>query len=62
MKHPPGGKVFLSSVGLVVNKISEVITIPTTEIEPPPATGRNGKHYIASICKICQQVKILEEI
>ncbi len=34
-----------NSVGLVVDKVSEVITIPANEIEPPPGTNRaNGKH------------------
>lgn len=51
-----------NSVGLVVDKVSEVITIPATEIEPPPATGRRGKHYIAGMGKIGQQVKILLDI
>jgi len=51
-----------NSVGLVVDKVSEVITIPTTEIEPPPATGRTRKNYIAGMGKIGQQVKILLDI
>lgn len=51
-----------NSVGLVVDKVSEVITIPATEIEPPPATGRSFKHYIAGMGKIGQQVKILLDI
>ncbi len=50
------------SVGLVVDKVSEVITIPANEIEPPPATGRSRKHYIAGMGKIGQQVKILLNI
>ncbi len=50
------------SVGLVVDKVSEVITIPANEIEPPPATGRQRKHYIAGMGKIGQQVKILLDI
>ncbi|MEE4254331.1 MAG: chemotaxis protein CheW, partial [Desulfuromusa sp.] len=51
-----------NSVGLVVDKVSEVITIPANEIEPPPGTNRNGKHYIAGMGKIGQQVKILLDI
>ncbi|MFO7812202.1 MAG: chemotaxis protein CheW [Pelovirga sp.] len=50
------------SVGLVVDKVSEVITIPANEIEPPPGTGRNRKNYIAGMGKIGQQVKILLNI
>ena len=51
-----------NSVGLVVDKVSEVITIPAKEIEPPPATGRQRKHFIAGMGKIGQQVKILLDI
>jgi len=51
-----------NSVGLVVDKVSEVITIPANEIEPPPATGRSRKHYIAGMGKIGQQVKMLLDI
>jgi len=51
-----------NSVGLVVDKVSEVITIPASEIEPPPATGRRGKNYIAGMGKIGQKVKILLDI
>lgn len=51
-----------NSVGLVVDKVSEVITIPANEIEPPPATGHNRKNYIAGMGKIGQQVKILLNI
>ncbi|WP_224746999.1 chemotaxis protein CheW [Pelovirga terrestris] len=51
-----------NSVGLVVDKVSEVITIPANEIEPPPGTNRNGKRYIAGMGKIGQQVKILLDI
>src|SRR6056297_2124724 len=51
-----------NSVGLVVDKVSEVITIPGNEIEPPPATGRNRKNYIAGMGKVGQQVKMLLDI
>src|SRR6056297_4179312 len=51
-----------NSVGLVVDKVSEVITIPANEIEPPPATGRSRRQYIAGMGKIGQQVKILLDI
>src|SRR6056297_3762517 len=51
-----------NSVGLVVDKVSEVITIPANEIEPPPGTNRNGKRYIAGMGKLNEQVKILLDI
>ena len=49
-------------VGLVVDKVSEVITIPANEIEPPPVTRKNGRHYIAGMGKLNEQVKILLDI
>ncbi len=55
-------KVNDNSVGLVVDKVSEVISIPANEIETPPATGRKRKNYIAGIGKIGHQVKILLDI
>jgi len=51
-----------NSVGLVVDKVSEVITIPAIDIEPPPAAGKKGRRYIAGMGKIGQQVKILLDI
>lgn len=51
-----------NSVGLVVDKVSEVITIPATEIEPAPAAGHRGRSYIAGMGKIGQKVKILLDI
>ena len=50
------------SVGLVVDKVSEVIDIPAADIEPPPACSRTGKNYIQGMGKISQQVKILLDI
>ena len=46
-------------VGLVVDQVSEVIDITNKNIEPPPATGRGGGHYIQGLGKIGEQVKIL---
>lgn len=50
------------SVGLVVDKVNEVVDIPLKEIEPPPATGRGGSQYIQGMGKLGQQVKILLNI
>lgn len=50
------------TMGLVVDKVSEVIDIPQSEIEPAPATGRKAKHYIRAMGKIGQQVKLLLDI
>ena len=46
-------------VGLVVDQVSEVVDIAEEDIEPPPATGRNHRHYIQGLGKISEQVKIL---
>lgn len=51
-----------TSVGLVVDKVSEVLEIPQGEIEPPPVSGRSGKQYIQGMGKIEEQVKILLDI
>ena len=51
-----------NSVGLVVDKVSEVVDIPLQEIEPPPATGKGRGRYIQGMGKLAQQVKILLDI
>ena len=51
-----------NSVGLVVDKVSEVVDIPLTEIEPPPATGKGRGRYIQGMGKIDRRVKILLDI
>ncbi len=51
------------TVGLVVDKVSEVIDIPLSEIEPAPMAGtKSGNAYIRGMGKIEQQVKILLDI
>lgn len=51
------------SVGLVVDKVSEVIDIPMSDIEPAPKTSSSsGRAYIKGLGKIDQQVKILLDI
>lgn len=51
-----------NSVGLVVDKVSEVIDIPQEDIEPPPTTGKSHNQYIQGLGKLDQQVKILLNI
>lgn len=46
-------------VGLVVDQVSEVVDISQKDIEPPPATGKGGGHYIQGLGKIGEKVKIL---
>lgn len=47
-------------VGLIVDRVSEVLDIPAAQIEPPPAI-RKEKHgeYLRGMGKVGDQVKIL---
>ncbi len=47
------------SIGLIVDSVSEVITIPETEIVPPPDMGTDGNKYINGIGKVGTEVKLL---
>ena len=49
-----------SSIGLVVDEVSEVVDIPAASVEPAPQTG-NGKtsRYLKGMGKIEDEVKIL---
>ena len=52
--------VDLSSVGLVVDEVNEVVDIPENQIEPPPLTRKGEKHrYVQGMGKIDEEVKIL---
>jgi purine-binding chemotaxis protein CheW len=50
------------SVGLVVDKVNEVASIPDDQIEPPPRTGQESCSYIQGIGKIGEEVKILLDV
>ncbi len=47
------------SIGLIVDSVSEVITIPETEIVSPPEMGTEGNKYISGIGKVGNEVKLL---
>jgi len=49
------------TVGLIVDRVSEVHHIPAAQIEPPPR-AKGGCHYISGIGKVGDQVKILLEV
>ncbi|MDX1776619.1 MAG: chemotaxis protein CheW [Desulfobulbales bacterium] len=51
-----------TSVGLVVDRVSEVADIPEEQVEPPPKTKQKGGNYILGIGKIGKDVKILLDI
>lgn len=47
-------------IGLIVDSVSEVLTIPESEIVPPPETGRgNGSRYIQAVGKLAEDVVLL---
>lgn len=48
------------SAGLIVDRVSEVMDIPKSEIEPPPAVKRGeSSHFIRGMGKVGDRVKIL---
>ncbi len=47
------------SIGLIVDSVSEVISIPETEIVAPPEVSRGGNKYIKGIGKVHGEVKLL---
>jgi purine-binding chemotaxis protein CheW len=47
------------SLGLIVDSVSEVLTIPDTEIVEPPEVSRNGNKYIKGIGKVGSEVKLI---
>ncbi len=47
------------SIGLIVDSVSEVVSIPDTEIVAPPEIGKGGNRYIKGIGKLGGEVKLL---
>ncbi len=47
------------SIGLIVDSVSEVITIPDTEIVEPPEVTKGGNRYVKGIGKVHGEVKLL---
>lgn len=47
------------SMGLIVDSVSEVLTISASEIVPPPQVSRSGNRYINGIGKVGNEVKLL---
>ncbi len=47
------------SIGLIVDSVSEVLSIPETEIVPPPEVSKEGSKYIRGIGKVGNEVKLL---
>lgn len=47
------------SIGLIVDHVSEVLTIPDEEIVAPPDIKNGGNHFIKGIGKVGNDVKLL---
>ncbi|MDP4152999.1 MAG: chemotaxis protein CheW [Bacillota bacterium] len=47
------------SIGLIVDSVSEVLSIPDEEIVPPPELSGNSSKYIKGIGKADNEVKLL---
>jgi purine-binding chemotaxis protein CheW len=47
------------SIGLIVDRVAEVITIPSGEVVPPPELQRRGNRFVMGIGKVGQEVKLL---
>lgn len=47
------------SIGLIVDRVAEVLTIPDCDIVPPPEVGRGGGSFIKGIGKIGPEVKLI---
>lgn len=47
------------AIGLIVDNVSEVLTIPEDEIVAPPDVKHGGNRYIKGIGKVENQVKLL---
>ncbi len=49
-----------TTVGLIVDEVSEVLTIPEAQVSPPPKTTKGSQsRYIQGIGKVGEQVKII---
>jgi purine-binding chemotaxis protein CheW len=47
------------NIGLIVDSVSEVLTIPDTDIVPPPEINKTSNKFIKGIGKVGNDVKLL---
>ncbi len=47
------------SIGMIVDSVSEVLSIPEQEIVPPPDISKNQKKYIKGIGKTAEEVVLI---
>ncbi|MDY0261509.1 chemotaxis protein CheW [Syntrophotalea acetylenica] len=52
-----------NAMGLVVDRVNEVMDIPAEQVEPPPASKGSGRgKYVKGIGKVEDEVKILLDV
>lgn len=51
-----------TSIGLVVDEVSEVVDIPENQIEPAPKSGKKSSYFVKGIGKVGEDVKILLDV
>ena len=51
-----------NTIGLIVDRVSEVLVIPAEQIAPPPRASKGGNKFIQGIGKVGDQVKILIDV
>lgn len=51
--------IYNISVGLIVDLVSEVLTIPEADIVPPPDINKGTHRFIRGIGKVNQEVKLI---
>ncbi len=50
-------------IGLIVDKVSDVLDIPAGQVQPPPkVSNRPGSRYISGLGKVEEEVKILLDV
>lgn len=47
------------SIGLIVDSVSEVLSIPDSEIVTPPEVNKTGNRYIKGVGKVGNEVKLI---
>jgi purine-binding chemotaxis protein CheW len=51
-----------TTVSLIVDSVSEVLRLPSDNVEPPPITMRNSSEYIKGLGKLSNRILILLDI
>ncbi len=50
-------------IGLIVDKVSDVLDIPEAQVQPPPkVSNRPGSRYISGLGKAEEEVKVLLDV